>query len=124
MATEENAEEMTQSERFWSRVWGRYWFARTIFAKRFWNEPFDDYPQTWYYMPRWKPMRKFCRFMCGIFTGHELSETEWGYGGDGLVDRHCRWCDKLHRVPISEARFAFQTFREMRPDKTMIFDEK
>ncbi len=35
-------------------------------------------------------------------TGHEISKTEWGYGGGLFVDRNCRWCDKVIKVPKYE----------------------
>ncbi len=114
---EEQAHEMTRSEQFWYRAWGRHWPARTIFAKRFWNEPFNDYPQTWYYMPYWKPMKRLIQWICGVVGGHEKSKTEWGYGGGEYVDNWCRWCNKVIRVSISETRFRHPTFNEMRPDK-------
>lgn len=120
---EELAKEMTRAEQFWWRVWGQHWPARTIFAKRFWNEPFDEYPQTWYYMPNWKPMKLLLQWLCGITCGHEKSKTEWGYGGGEYVDNWCRWCNKLLKVPISEARFRHPSFNEWRPDKTMKFDD-
>ena len=77
------------------------------------SENRQGYPQLWYCMPRrWvidkyseykraKP-RLLLEWLCGILTGHELSETEWGYGGGGLVDRNCRWCDKCFSIPIEE----------------------
>ncbi len=113
---------MTRSEQFWYQVWGKRWLARTIFSKRFWSEPFKDYPQTWYYMPQRGPGRRFCQMICGLFGGHEHSKTEWGYGGGEYVDNHCRWCDKVLKVPITEARFRHQTFNEMRPDKWTDFE--
>lgn len=84
----------------------------------------DEYPQTWYYMPPlWRkhklgdpvkkhpigyPARKGLQFICGILGGHELSKTEWGYGGGQFADRHCRWCDKLVRVPKESIYFQFK----------------
>ncbi len=115
--TEEYAKEMTKAEQFWYRVWGRHWLARTIFAKRFWNEPFKDYSQTWYYVPHWKPMKSFLQGLCWLICRHEKSDTEWGYGGGEYVDNWCRWCNKVIKVPISETRFRHPTFNEIRPDK-------
>jgi hypothetical protein len=40
--------------------------------------------------------------ICGFLTGHEISKTEFGYGGKGTIDRNCRWCDKVIQIPISE----------------------
>ncbi len=93
------------------------WLARTIFDKRFWAEHRQFYPQTWYYMPYWKPARKVCQIICGIIGGHEHSKTEWGYDGGDFVDDRCRWCDKIIKIRIEEARFRHKTFNEMRPDK-------
>ena len=84
-----------------------------------------DYPQTWYYMPpRWSrraqergktkhstlgyPLCLFLEFFCGLIGGHELSKTEWGYGGGDYADRHCRWCDKVIRVPKESIYFQFK----------------
>jgi len=83
-----------------------------------------DYVQTWYYMPpRWSrctsngkvkhhaagyPLRLFFEFLCGVFGGHEPSKTEWEYGGGKYADRHCRWCDKVIRVPKESIYFQFK----------------
>ena len=120
---EELAKEMTKADWFWYHVWGKRWLVRTIFAKRFWNEPFEDYPQTWYYMPYRGVAKRVLQWLCGLIGGHEKSKTEWGYGGGDYVDNWCRWCNKVIRVPISEARFTHPTFNEMRPDKTITFVE-
>jgi hypothetical protein len=40
--------------------------------------------------------------ICEFFTGHEISKTELGYSGRGVIDRNCRWCDKFIQVPASE----------------------
>lgn len=40
--------------------------------------------------------------LCRILIGHELSETEKGYGGGITEDRHCRWCDKVFQVPAGD----------------------
>lgn len=66
-----------------------------------------EYPQTWYCWPRWASRRNpriyaVRTMICGALTGHELSKTEWGYGGGKFVDRHCRWCDNVIRVPKTE----------------------
>ncbi len=90
----------------------------------------DDYVQTWYYMPlRWKKnkglndeikkhfigyrLRKILEFLCGLLGDHELSNTEWGYGGGKYADRHCRWCDKTIRVPYESTYFEFPIARQM-----------
>uniref|UniRef100_A0A6M3XS35 Uncharacterized protein n=1 Tax=viral metagenome TaxID=1070528 RepID=A0A6M3XS35_9ZZZZ len=73
------------------------------------------YFQTWHYVSRikgrvpfiGKPIAKTIQFICGIF-GHELSKTEWGYGGGEYADRWCRWCNKLIQVPKTEIQFAFK----------------
>jgi len=107
----------TKAQQFWHKVWGRWWIARTIFSKRFWNEPFKDYPQTWCYMPHWKILKLPIQWFCGVTCKHELSETEWGFGGGDNVDCWCRWCNKMLSIPITEARFRFPVFNAMRPDK-------
>jgi hypothetical protein len=63
------------------------------------------YPQTWYLVVRRFPnikARRIIHRLCRVVGGHEISDTERGYGGDGFVDRHCRWCDLLIRIPIAE----------------------
>ena len=42
------------------------------------------------------------QFLCKIISGHQLSETEWGYGGGQTFDRWCRWCNKKFSVPVAE----------------------
>ena len=64
-----------------------------------------QYPQLWYCMPSNKLLRKALQFLCGLLGGHELSETEWGYGGGKYADRWCRWCDKLVKVPRESILF-------------------
>lgn len=67
----------------------------------------QEYPQTWWIVTKFckgnpKRKRRIQRF-CGILTGHEISKTEWGYGGGKFVDFNCRWCDKLIKVPLAES---------------------
>lgn len=80
----------------------------------------QKYPQLWIYSPdRWvelknqyhedgRPKVRLSRlrilvcWMCGIITGHEISKTEFGYGGDGFIDRNCRWCGERIKIPIKE----------------------
>ena len=77
-----------------------------------WNKNKDsNYPQTWYYMPkrrRFPWARRILQCACGIFGGHELSNTEWGYGGGDYADRWCRWCDKMIVVPKESIYFQFR----------------
>lgn len=66
-----------------------------------------DYPQLWYCWPKFtgrknKSMFKIRTYICKLFTGHEISKTEWGYGGGNFVDRNCRWCDELIKIPKIE----------------------
>lgn len=78
-----------------------------------------SYPQLWWCMPRrWvetkeyypngqrklkrAKLRLFIEHICGFLTGHEISNTELGYGGKGMIDRSCRWCDKNISIPASE----------------------
>lgn len=78
---------------------------------RLFGEPFSDYPQTWYYMPRRGLLRRLLQAAHGLW-GHTPSKTEWGYGGGDTVDTWCRWCDKLTSIPMSEARFRFPQLAE------------
>jgi len=71
------------------------------------------YPQLWYYMPRNKLARGALQFLCGLIGGHELSETEWGYGGGPYADRWCRWCGKLIKVPKESVWFRWREAREL-----------
>jgi hypothetical protein len=66
------------------------------------------YPQLWYCWPRWAGRRnprifRVRTWLCGKLTGHELSRTEWGYGGGKFVNMNCRWCDKAFSIPLSES---------------------
>ena len=75
----------------------------------------QEYPQLWYCMPKAKRFpwtRAFLQWLCGL-TRHELSNTEWGYGGGDYADRWCRWCDKRLRVPKTEIRFQFKETAHM-----------
>lgn len=80
------------------------------FISKNWKKNKDkDYPQTWYYMPKkYRRIRVFLQWFCGICGGHELSNTEWGYGGGEYADRWCRWCDKKIQVPKESIRFSFK----------------
>lgn len=71
------------------------------------------YPQGWYFMPRNKIIRSFLQTLCKIVGGHELSETEWGYGGGEYADRWCRWCDKMIQVPKTSVYFTNSESREL-----------
>lgn len=51
--------------------------------------------------------------MCGVVIGHEISKTEWGYGGGNSVDVWCRWCNKMMSIPKDEAHFRFPRFRHL-----------
>lgn len=42
------------------------------------------------------------QWICGFLTGHEISKTEWGYGGGKFADCNCRWCDHVIKVPVKE----------------------
>lgn len=80
-----------------------------------WTKSRWAYPQLWYCMPRYwvrdskgapvrrAKLRPILETLCGWFTGHELSKTEWGYGGGKFVDHNCRWCDKVIKVPKVES---------------------
>lgn len=78
--------------------------------KNWHDEDRTTYPQLWYCMPstkRFPRLRRVLQFLCGL-TRHELSNTEWGYGGGKYADRWCRWCDKLFRVPKESVYFEFK----------------
>lgn len=77
------------------------------------------YFQTWPYVSKIRRillvgqlLSKTLQFICGLF-GHELSKTEWGYGGGDTADRWCRWCNKLIVVPKSSIQFAFKETAHM-----------
>lgn len=96
------------------------WYARNLSRKRD-KYKNSDYVQTWNLMPRrWiecknefypngqrklkrAKFRLFLEWLCEIFIGHELSETERGYSGGGHIDHSCRWCDKTIPIPIEES---------------------
>ena len=65
------------------------------------------YPQLWDCWPKWTGRKHPSIFsvrvrLCGWLTGHEISKTEWGYGGGKYADMNCRWCDKTIRVPVAD----------------------
>jgi hypothetical protein len=59
-----------------------------------------EYPQLWYVWNKNRFYYRFIVFLCSILTEHELSKTECEYGGGNFRDGHCRWCDKLIKVPM------------------------
>lgn len=74
----------------------------------------EKYFQTWMYISKLRRVKfvgkilvAIIQFFCGL-KGHELSKTEWGYGGGEYADRWCRWCNKLIKVPKTSIRFAFK----------------
>ena len=85
-----------------------------------------DYVQGWYCIgirhgPKYKYRRIFAETICRLLTNHEISKTEWSYGGGEWIDCHCRWCDKVIRISSEEARFRFDTFNDW--GRTQKFDE-
>lgn len=73
----------------------------------------NKYFQTWMYVAKIRRCPLIgpglvwgIQAVCGLF-GHELSKTEWGYGGGDTADRWCRWCNKLIVVPKDSIRFPF-----------------
>ena len=67
------------------------------------------YRQTWPYVSRlwcsgWfgKLVAELLQRLCGRLTGHEQSKTELGYGGMGMFDVYCRWCNSRWQIPINE----------------------
>jgi hypothetical protein len=74
----------------------------------------SNYFQTWPYVSKLKRLPvcgkilvRLIQAICG-WRGHELSKTEWGYGGGDTADRWCRWCNKHVQVPKTEIQFAFK----------------
>lgn len=77
----------------------------------------ERYFQTWTWMGKLRrcgfpTLVKIIQFVCGL-KGHELSKTEWGYGGGEYADRWCRWCNKHIVVPKDSIRFAFKDNSEL-----------
>jgi hypothetical protein len=60
---------------------------------------------------RCKPIGTALRWLCGKLTGHPPSKTEWGYGGGGMVDVYCRWCNQPIQIPLAEADRRFEKLR-------------
>jgi len=82
----------------------------------------ERYFQTWPYVSRLRRvpviglfLTKTIQFVCAL-KGHELSKTEWGYGGGDYADRWCRWCNKLIQVPKTSIRFAFKDTADLMKD--------
>lgn len=75
-----------------------------------------NYFQTWMYVSRisrrCKIAGKIIQFLCGI-RGHELSKTEWGYGGGDYADCWCRWCNKMISVPKTSLYFTNPDSRDL-----------
>lgn len=91
------------------------YFARKLRVNQ--KKKRQAYPQLWYAWPKWLfPYRSFRRkileFLCLIFTGHEISDTEWSYGGGDYVDLHCRWCDRLIKVRKEEEIVPSESIQE------------
>lgn len=93
------------------------YFARFHWSN--WRKGRWHYPQLWWVANKiarflsgqkkgkeltaqYRKTQFFIEVICGFLTGHELSETEWGYGGGRYIDRHCRWCDKTFQLPKQE----------------------
>lgn len=75
-----------------------------------------EYPQLWWVVSKYpQPIKKVIQFLCGLLGGHELSKTEWGYGGEH-VDRWCRWCNKFIQVPKTSIYFTHPHSRQMIKD--------
>lgn len=77
------------------------------------TEDRQTYPQTWWIVsqfPKW--LKTFTQWICGK-TGHELSNTEWGYGGGDVADCWCRWCNKLVEVPKTSVYFSHSDSKEL-----------
>lgn len=86
----------------------------------------DGQPVVWQApIPFLKPVYER---LCGWLIGHEVSRTERGYGGGPWVDCHCRWCDRLMRVPLDEdpwgKRWAPLVGREVSTEEWQQFAEQ
>lgn len=68
----------------------------------------SKYFQTWAWNSKLRRKCKWCaalwQWLCGL-KGHEISKTEWGYGGGDTADVWCRWCNKLMKIPKTELQF-------------------
>lgn len=53
---------------------------------------------------RWYRARGFFRKVICILRGtHIVSESDWGYAGDGMVDAYCPNCLKIvRRIPLDD----------------------
>lgn len=80
-----------------------------------WTRKRWAYPQLWYSWPikRGTEARARLERCCGFLAGHELSMTEWGYGGGKFVDHNCRWCDKQIKVPVLESPAPTKTLENL-----------
>jgi len=90
------------------------WFSKKLKKNK--TEDRQKYPQTWYCMPRPRKKKwlvKVLQWLCGFCGGHEISKTEWGYGGGDYADVWCRWCDKLMQVPKTSIIFSNKMARDL-----------
>lgn len=84
-------------------------YIARLHYKNWANKSRWDYPQLWYCWPKFMTRNKSPKItqakerVCGALTGHEISKTEWGYGGGKHADCHCRWCDYVIQIPIMES---------------------
>ena len=64
---------------------------------------------------------RFAQWFCGRFIGHQISPTEWGYGGGAYCDVWCRWCDHLSHIPLKEHPRAIEVMNQLDvwPGKSM-----
>ena len=58
-------------------------------------------------------VEKPIQWLCGFCGGHEISKTEWSYGGGDLTEVWCRWCDKMKQVPKTSVMFQNKIVREL-----------
>lgn len=56
----------------------------------------------------WRVNRILCRLdalLCRLVGRHAASDSDWGYGGAGVVDRYCANClQVVDRVPLDDCR--------------------
>ena len=88
------------------------WVLSFLFGRFKKNRNCKKYPQTWFYATRIRGSFPWTyallQFLCWVVGGHELSETEWSYGGGDYADRWCRWCNKHFYVPKESVYFRFK----------------
>ena len=107
----------------------RWLFMKVFLSWRWWRTVNREYPQTWFCVPGFRPIRWLVQRVCGWLGGHELSDTEFSWDGYTVM-RNCRWCDRAFFLPPDDcgdpervlllssfAREFEREFRESDPDE-------